>query len=206
MCYLSPTHHHHIWIIKINPGQLQSFKFRCILSKIQYCGLEGRDQALQTTGIECSRRNRTCHSFFTVLRAWICSARLRTAGWFTCILEIQLRSKGERRTLLIKYIHLFLHGPWKAISFCIKALFKAYASFLHNYKERILLKETHSWKGILHVKSSTFGTRRTCIDSLHSYVQQGKKMLCYSCRVPHFWQQRLICKCPVQGNKWLINT
>lgn len=108
MCYLSPTHHHHIWIIKISHGQLQSFKFRCILSEIQYCGLEGRDQALYTTGAECSRSNLTCHSFFTVLRAWICSARLRTAGWFTCTLEIQLRSKGERKTLLNKYIHLYM--------------------------------------------------------------------------------------------------
>lgn len=105
MCYLSPTRHHHIWIIKISQGQLQSFKFRCILSRIQYRGLEGRGLALWHTGTESSRRTLTCHSFFTGLRAWICSARLTTAGWFTCILEIQLRSEGDRTTLFWKSLN-----------------------------------------------------------------------------------------------------
>lgn len=63
-------------------------------------------------GKEFLRKALTCHSFFTGLRAWICSARLSTAGLFTCILEIQLRSRSKKNNNLkledfIKYIHLF---------------------------------------------------------------------------------------------------
>lgn len=94
------------------------------------------------------KKKLTCHSFFTVLRVWICSARLRTAGWFTCILEIQLRSKGERRTLLIKYIHLFFHGPWRDISFYMKTLLKLMLLFaqlqINNLVERNPVMKRHA--------------------------------------------------------------
>ena len=103
-------------------------------------------------GKEFLRKALTCHSFFTGLRAWICSARLSTAGLFTCILEIQLRSRSKKNNNLkledfIKYIHLFFTQSSKGKTYQYQnfyLLFNFLILFLFIYLFFIILAASHS--------------------------------------------------------------